>query len=120
MNPDVMAPGVAGFLAALDEVGADPCTETGLVIYTVVPLAGALAHRPVRTGVAEGEVAPWPLAPPHWIHLPTEVRFTATNEGDSPRSGWSSHSRDAPAWGLAPRPVAAWLAHVRGVLAEAK
>jgi hypothetical protein len=47
------------------------------------------------------------------------VAFAATNIGGSPMPGWVSHSRDIKAWGRAPVPVAAWLAHVRGVLGGA-
>jgi hypothetical protein len=108
--------GVEAFLAALEEFGAQPGLESGLVTYTVTPVTGALAGRAIRTGVTQDEVAPWPAAPPHWIHLPAEVTFRATNVGGSPMPGWASHSRDIVAWGKAVVPAAAWLAHVRGVL----
>lgn len=111
--------GVVAFVAALEEFGAEPVVESALVTYNVTPLAGALAGHEVRTGVGVDEVAPWPAVPPHWIHLPTDVAFAATNAGGSPMDGWRSHSRDIPAWGTAQVPVAAWLAHVRGVLAGA-
>lgn len=111
--------GVEAFVAALEEFGAEPVVESTLVTYTVCPVIGALADRAVRTGVSVDEVAPWPTVPPHWIHLPADVAFAATNAGGSPMDGWASHSRDIPAWGTAQVPVAAWLAHVRGVLAGA-
>ena len=114
-----VATGVAAFVAALEAFGAEPAVESALVTYTVTPVTGALAGRAVRTGVSLDEVSPWPAAPPHWIHLPADVKFAATNAGGSPRQGWISHSRDIPAWGVAPAPAAAWLAHVRGVLGEA-
>lgn len=113
------ATGLDAFVAALTEFGADPAVESGLVIYTVTPVAGALAGRAVRTGVSLDEVAPWPTTPPHWIHLPADVTFAATNARASHRSGWTSHSRDITAWGAARVPVAAWLAHVRGVVGGA-
>ena len=93
--------------------------EAGLVMYTVVPVTGALADGDVRTAVAVDEATPWPVAPPHWIHLPVGIEFPHTNAGPSPKDGWRSHSRDTPGWGTAEDPVAAWLAHVRGVLGEA-
>lgn len=112
----VATSGVAAFVAALEQFGAEPVVESALVTYIVTPVAGALAGRAVRTGVGVDEVAPWPTAPPHWIHLPADVAFAATNAGGSPKDGWRAHSRDIPAWGTAQLPVAAWLAHVRGVL----
>ncbi|WP_200215490.1 hypothetical protein [Micromonospora coerulea] len=117
--PTVSATGVQAFVAALEEFGAEPVVIATLVTYTVTPVTGALAGRPVRTGVSVDEVAPWPTTPPHWIHLPADVTLAATNAGGSPMAGWVAHSRDIPAWGTAQVPVAAWLAHVRGVLGGA-
>jgi hypothetical protein len=113
------ATGVEAFVAALHAAGADPVIESGLVTYSVTPVTGALAGQAVRVGVILGELGPWPAAPPHWIHLPAEVRFAATNIGASPRHGWVAHSRDIMVWGTARSPLAAWLAHVRGVLGGA-
>jgi len=115
----IAATGVEAFLAALDSFGAAPEVTSGLVTYTVTPVMGALAGQQVRTGVILDEVAPWPAAPPHWIHVPNDVAFAQTNKGESPMPGWSSHSRDIKAWGTAATPIAAWLAHVRGVLGGA-
>jgi hypothetical protein len=112
----VATTGVAAFVTALEEFGAEPIVQASLVTYTVTPVAGALAGQAVRTGVTVDEATPWPTAPPHWIHLPADVTFAATNAGESPIPGWKAHSRDIPAWGTAQVPVAAWLAHVRGVL----
>lgn len=111
--------GLDGFMAVLDQFGTQPLVESTLVTYNVTPVTGALAGRAVRTGVLVDEVAPWPAAPPHWIHLPGDIAFATTNAGGSPKEGWRSHSRDIPAWGTATVPTAAWLAHVRGVLAGA-
>ncbi|GAB3429045.1 hypothetical protein [Flindersiella endophytica] len=113
------ATGVEAFLAALLEFGAEPAIESALVTYTVTPVTGALAGHAVRTGVSVDEVGPWPAVPPHWIHLPEEVVFLATNVGVSPMRGWAAHSRDVPRWGTAHVSIAAWLAHVRGVLGSA-
>jgi hypothetical protein len=111
--------GVTAFVATLEEFGAQPIVESTLITYTVIPVTGALAGCAVRTGVLVDEVAPWPTVPPHWIHLPADVAFAATNAGGSPKEGWRCHSRDIPAWGTASMPAAAWLAHVRGVLGSA-
>jgi hypothetical protein len=115
----VAATGVEAFVAALEAAGADPVVESGLVTYSITPVTGALAGQAVRTGVILHEVGPWPATPPHWIHLPAEVRFAASNIGESSRPGWVSHSRDIKGWETARSPVAAWLAHVRGVLGGA-
>jgi hypothetical protein len=117
--PTVSTTGVEAFVAALEEFGAAPVVESALVTYTITPVTGVMAGRAVRTGVSVEELAPWPTAPPHWIHLPAGVAFAATNAGGSPMAGWVSHSRDIAAWGTAQVPVAAWLAHVRGVLGGA-
>ena len=115
----VAATGLEAFVAALEAAGAEPLVTAGLVTYTITPVTGAMADRAVRTGVTVEEMAPWPAAPPHWIHLPVEVRFAATNIRPSPVPGWQAHSRDIRAWGTAQLPIGAWLAHVRGVLGGA-
>lgn len=117
--PTTVSTGIEAFTVALEEYGAEPVSESGLVTYNITPVGGAHAGRTVRTGVTAEELAPWPTAPPHWIHLPEFVAFRATNSGPSPKAGWTAHSRDIPAWGTAAVPVAAWLAHVRGVLGDA-
>lgn len=115
----VATTGVGAFVAALESYGTYPEVTSGLVTYTVTPVTGAFAGQPLRTGVILDEVAPWPTAPPHWIHVPDHVAFPQTNKGGSPMPGWASHSRDIKAWGTAATPIAAWLAHVRGVLGGA-
>jgi hypothetical protein len=112
--------GVEAFVAALEAFDVGPVVEPGLVLYTIVPVSGALAGQPVRTGVLLDEVAPWPTTPPHWIHLPVEITFSATNMSGSPKPGWRSHSREIKGWGTAPSLAAAWLALVRGVLSGAQ
>lgn len=108
--------GVEGFVAALEAFDVGPTVEEGLVLYTIVPVSGAYASQPVRTGVLVDEAAPWPTTPPHWIHLSEKITFSATNMSGSPKVSWRSHSREIKAWGVASSPAAAWLAHVRGVL----
>ena len=115
----IAATGVAAFVTALEEYGAEPKTESGLVTYNITSVDGAHAGSTLRTGVKVEELAPWPVAPPHWIHLSESVKFKATNSGPSLKAGWIAHSRDIPAWGTAAVPAAAWLAHVRGVLSDA-
>lgn len=112
--------GVEGFVAALNAFDAGAIVESGLVLYTVMPVSGALAGTAMRTGVLLDEVAPWPTAPPHWIHLPEDITFSATNISGSPKAGWRSHSREIKGWGTALSLAAAWLAHVRGVLGGAQ
>jgi hypothetical protein len=116
----IPATGVEAFVAALEDFDAGPLVESGLVVYTVVPVSGGLVGKTVRTGVVLDEVAPWPTTPPHWIHLPEEITFSTTNMSGSPKPGWRSHSREITGWGTAPSSVAAWLAHVRGVLGGAR
>ncbi|MGB3441501.1 MAG: hypothetical protein WBA97_22360 [Actinophytocola sp.] len=119
MTAQVVNTGLDGFVAALHLLGADPHVQSDVVIYTVTPISGALAGRAVRTGVGVEEVAPWPAAPPHWLHFPADVTFGATNSRNSSLPGWRAHSRDIGTWGVAQVPAAAWLAHVRGVLGGA-
>lgn len=119
MTAQVVTTGLDGFVAALRSLGADPQVQSDVVTYTVTPISGALAGHAVRTGVGVEEVAPWPAAPPHWLHFPADVTFASTNSRDSSLPVWRAHSRDIGAWGVAPVPAAAWLAHVRGVLGGA-
>ncbi|WP_280395639.1 hypothetical protein [Nocardia brasiliensis] len=111
--------GIDAFLASLNDFGADPEVEAALVIYTVVPVTGVLGGAAVRSGVGVEEVAPWPAAPPHWIHLSADITLRTSNIGGSPKPGWVAHSRDIQNWGAAAVPIGAWLAHVRGVLGTA-
>lgn len=66
------------------------------------------------------ELTSWPVAPPHWIHLSASVSFAQTNCQPSVMPGWMRHSRQIVGWGADPDPAQAWLAHVRGVLAQAR
>ena len=113
-----MSQGVQGFIDALTELGLDPEVEAELVIYRITPVDGAHAGIAVETGVSTDELAPWPQAPPHWVHLPACVGFHKTNSEASTKPGWLKHSRDIVGWGDAPLGVC-WASHVRGVLGEA-
>lgn len=113
-----MQTGVEVFIQNMTELGFETTLEAELVIYRVVALDGAYAGRPVETGVAIGELEPWPHVPPHWLHFPGSVRFAQTNSRPSPKSGWLMHSRQITGWSDAPAGVA-WASHVRAVLSEA-
>ena len=112
-----MQTGVEAFIQDMTELGLETRLEAELVIYKVVAVDGAYAGRPVETGIGIGELEPWPQVPPHWLHFPTDVRFSSTNSNPSPKSGWLMHSRQIAGWGDAPAGVA-WVSHVRAVLSE--
>lgn len=114
-----MSDPVTQFVAGLDGLTAAPGRRDTLVIYQVDVLAGQHAGQVIETGVEVAELANWPVAPPHWIHLPATVTFARTNCQPSSVGGWLRHSRQVNGWGTDPNPAQAWLAHVRGVLALA-
>ena len=109
--------GVEAFIQDMTELGFEATLETELVIYKVMTVDGAYAGRRVETGVGVGELQPWPQVPPHWLHFPTDVKFSQTNSKPSSRLGWLMHSRQISGWGDAP-PGVAWASHVRAVLSE--
>ncbi len=111
--------GADGFVAGLRECGLDPTVEGEVLRFQAKPVTGAFADTAVDCGVAVGELGSWPTVPPHWVHLPSAVRFPRTNSQDSPIVGWLRHSRPPSGWGNDVRPVQAYLAHVRGILGEA-
>jgi hypothetical protein len=111
--------GLDGFLAGLRRCGCTPEIRNDVVVFTVVPVGGGRGGVPTETGVAVGEMGMWPAAPPHWVHLPEDVRFVRTNTQPSPIPGWLMHSREPRNWGNAEEPAQAWIAHVRGMLEEA-
>ena len=110
--------GVDVFIDDMTTLGFEARREAELVVYRVVTVDGAHAGRPIETGVAIAELQSWPQVPPHWLHFPAAVEFSATNIGASPKPGWSSHSRQISGWGDAPVGIA-WASHVRAVLSEA-
>ena len=67
------------FIDDMAKLGLAPEEEAGLVICRVTPVGGAHAGTAVAVGVAVEELASWPQAPPHWIHLPSEIEFARTN-----------------------------------------
>jgi len=61
----------------------------------------------------------WCSPPPHWIHLPADVRFDRTNaDQQEVLPGWQRHSRDIAQWNSVGHPGQRWLAHVRRVISE--
>jgi hypothetical protein len=115
-----MSDAVDQFVAGLDSLAAGPDRRGGLIVYQVEVVDGGLAGTTVETAVELTELANWPVAPPHWIHLPGRVVFARTNSQPSELAGWLKHSRQIQGWGNDARPIRAWLAHVRGVAGEAQ
>lgn len=111
--------GVEGFVAGLRRCGCTPEIRNDVVVFTVVPVGGVRAEASTETGVATDELGQWPAAPPHWVHLPGDVRLARTNTQLSSIPGWLKHSRQPHNWGNAPEPAQAWIAHIRGMLEEA-
>lgn len=112
--------GVDGFVAGLGRCGVVAVVRGAVVTFAVEVPAGALAGSTIETGVEVAELAMWPVAPPHWVHLPESVNFIRTNtDRNECLPTWARHSRQIAGWGDAAEPAQAWLGHVRGVLAEA-
>lgn len=106
------------FIEGLRRLGFEPAVDSQLVIYEIEPVEGARAGKPVRTAVAVDDLVRWPQMPPHWIHLPNDVKLWRTNTRPSVRQGWTMHSRKTGTWGHDRNPVSAWVSHVRGILGE--
>ncbi|MEJ7630450.1 MAG: hypothetical protein WKF54_12735 [Nocardioidaceae bacterium] len=111
---------VADFVDGLRRLQTEPEVRDGLVVYRVEPVEGRHAGELVETAVEVAELAGWPMAPPHWTHLPAGVTLPATNSQQSSRSGWLRHSRQVRGWGGDADPARAWVAHIRGVLGAAR
>lgn len=115
-----MSDPVEQFVAGLASLGAAPDRRLDLIVYGIEPVDGAYAGRRVEVGVEVGELANWPIAPPHWIHLPAEITFARTNSQPSSLPNWMKHSRQVTDWGGDPQPTRVWMAHTRGVVGEAR
>ena len=113
-----MQPGERGFTDAMAQLGLAPRVELGLIICCFTPVEGARAGESIEVGVSVDELAPWPQAPPHWIHLSSDIRFPRTNSRPSTEPGWLMHSRNVAGWGDA-EPAAGWTSHLQAVLGEA-
>lgn len=111
---------VAAFVAGLQRLQTESEARDGLIVYRLEPVEGRHAGELVETAVEVAELAAWPVAPPHWIHLPANVTLPATNSQPSPLAGWLRHSRQIRGWGGDADPERAWVAHVRGVLGVAR
>ncbi|HEX2881503.1 MAG TPA: hypothetical protein VHO25_18365 [Polyangiaceae bacterium] len=113
-----MTVGVEGFVQGLARLGCAPRVDAGLVLYSIEAVDGQRAGHHVETAVSVEELAKWPLVPPHWIHLASDVHLTRTNSRPSSRAGWTMHSRQIKDWGDGTNPASSWASHVRGVLSE--
>ena len=112
-----MQPPVQAFVDSMAKLGLSPVVEAELVICRITPAAGGRAGSAVEVGAAVDELGGWPQVPPHWIHLPVDVKFTNTNSERSTKAGWLRHSRNSSGWGDAP-PEVCWTAHLQAVLSE--
>jgi hypothetical protein len=116
----VTADPVSRFVAGLESLGAAPVRRGSLIVYRIDAIGGRHAGQVIETAIETSEAGNWPVAPPHWIHLPATVTFAHTNSQPSEVAGWLRHSRQIADWGADAEPARAWLAHVRGVLATAQ
>lgn len=111
---------VQRFIDDMTAVGAPARVDGPRILYEVKAVAGTLAGQTVTTGVSISEVQGWPLAPPHWIHLPESVTFAQTNLDDTDcPPGWQRHSREYNYTDMSVPPALAWLRHVRGLISIA-
>lgn len=111
--------GVQGFVAGLESRELPVTRSAGVVSWPVVVATGQLAGTTVDVGVEEGELVRWPVTVPHWIHLPSSIRFARTNPRPSSRAGWTKHSRNCLGWGHSRDPIRALLGHIQAVLGDA-
>ncbi len=111
--------GVDGFIAGLHECGVEATVRHGVVILTVDAADGPLVGTPPEVGVSADELGAWPAVPPHWVHLPPQVKFASSNTQPSEVPGWLKHSRGTNGWGDAVHPAQAYIAHLRAVIGDA-
>ena len=108
------------FIDDMAAVGAPVRVDGNRLMYEVVAVGGAMVGQTVLTAVSLSEVQGWPLAPPHWIHLPGTVSFPQTNTDETDcLPGWKRHSREFGLTDTSMPPALAWLRHVRGLLSLA-
>ncbi len=111
--------GVVGFIADLADFGVEAVVDGPVVRYSLTPVEGGLAGSVVSTAVGTAELASWPAAAPHWIHLPPGITFAHTyTQAQDSLPGWLCHSRNIGAWTPDGHPGQKWLAHVRTVLGQ--
>jgi hypothetical protein len=111
--------GIDGFIAGLAECGITTVVHHGVVTFAVTPIDGAHAGLEVEVGVCTEELGGWPAVPPHWVHLPGTITFTATNSQPSTIPGWLKHSRGTANWGDATHAAQAYVAHLRAIVGDA-
>jgi hypothetical protein len=112
--------GVDAFVSSIADQGIPIAHRGNLIVYRIVPFTGAAAMREVETGVEIGDVAGWPLTPPHWIHVPNGFQFPGGSQQPSVQDGWSRYSRPHPnRLDSSPVPGREWIAHVRAFLGTA-
>lgn len=119
MTTTAVETGEERFLAGLRRCGCDPVKRNDVIVFEVTAVGGRHSGQAIETGVSVNELAAWPGAPPHWVHLPSVVAIARTNTQPSPLPGWLMHSRNITGWGNAEEPAQAWIAHARSVLEEA-
>jgi hypothetical protein len=108
------------FVSDMTQAGAVARVDGPRIFYDVTAVGGALNGQTVTTGVSVSEVQSWPMAPPHWIHLPAVVTFAETNADETDcLPGWKRHSRDFSLTDMSVPPARAWLRHVRGFISIA-
>jgi hypothetical protein len=103
--------GAQAFMEGLRQCGLQWTISGDVLTFPLAASGGA-----IETGVALCELDAWPMAPPHWVHLPADVPVGQTNAKPSSIRGWLMHSRNAARWGNAKHAVQAWLAHVHAVV----
>src|SRR5690348_16681550 len=103
-----MSDPIEQFIAGLGSLAAAPDRRGGLIVYRIDALDGGHAGKTLETAVEIAELVNWPVAPPHWIHLPGAVCFAHTNSQPSPLAGWLRHSRQINGWGTDRHPTRAW------------
>ncbi len=116
----VLSDGAQAFVAGLRVCGCDYQLRDQIVVFLITPVVGTHVGQPIETGVELNELEGWPMAPPHWVHLPSGIAVGPTNSRASTIPGWLKHSRNAPGWGNAEEPAQAWLAHIQSVLGVAQ
>lgn len=107
------------FIADLASLGVRVEVEENLVVFEVAISGGPLDGTTTEVAVEAKELGGWPLVHPHWLHLPSKLRFQTTNARPSTKLGWTRHSRAQATPSSTKRSGADWLAHVRGILREA-
>ena len=94
-----LSQGAQAFVEGLRQYCLDWKVSGDVLVFPLIPGVGSYDGQAIETGVALPELDAWPMAPPHWVHLPADVFVGPTNSKPSPINGWLMHSRNAPRWG---------------------